>query len=77
MANDLTFDSKVTHVISRIAFGFAFICVALRFYTRLRIRVRLGWDDWWILIGFLMTSLTYALLQWGASVQAPCSIRFR
>ena len=76
MASDLTFDNNVTRIISRVAFGLAFISVALRFYTRLRIKVQIGWDDWWILIGLLMTSLSYALLQWGALIKVFCLSRF-
>lgn len=76
MASELTFDNNVTRIISRVAFGLAFISVALRFYTRLRIKVQIGWDDWWILIGLLLTSLSYALLQWGALTEVSCIILF-
>lgn len=77
ISDNLTFENSVTTVISCIGIGLAVISVALRFYIRLRIKAGIGWDDWWILIGLLMSCLTIALLFWGALVQLPCSIHFR
>lgn len=77
MASDSSFDNMGATVISRIGIGLAAICVALRFYSRIRIKAGIGWDDWWILIGLLMTFLTGALLLWGASVQESDMISFR
>jgi nitrate reductase gamma subunit len=40
----------------------AVIAVALRFYTRRRYKTGIAWDDWWILIGLLLTLLEGSLL---------------
>jgi len=52
-------------VASGIVTGLAVMCVALRFYTRIRTKAGIAWDDWWILIGLLTTLLTGGLLLWG------------
>lgn len=74
MASDLTLDSRATTSISRVAFALAVLFVSLRFYTRRRLKIQIGWDDWWILIGLLMTFLTYGLLLWSIWVQRSCLI---
>jgi len=58
-------DSTSTSVASGVVTGLATICVALRFYVRIRTKIGLGWDDWMILIGLLTTLLSGALLLWG------------
>lgn len=40
----------------------AVIFVGLRFYARKRYKSGIAWDDWWILIGLLITLLEGALL---------------
>lgn len=52
-------------VASGIVTGLAAICVALRFYTRIRTKAGIGWDDRWILIALLTTLLTGGILLWG------------
>lgn len=54
-----------TTIASGMVVGFAALCVASRFYIRKRDKTGIGWDDWWILIGFSMTFLTGGLLLWG------------
>lgn len=58
--------STATVVASGIVTGLATLCVALRFFTRMRTKVGIAWDDWWILVGLLATLLCSALLLWGA-----------
>jgi len=55
-------DSTATLVVSGIVTGLGIICVALRFLVRIRMKVHLGWDDWWCLISMLATLLSGALL---------------
>lgn len=57
-----------TTAASGVVTGLATLCVAVRFYTRIRTKVHLSWDDWFILIGLLLTLLTAGLLVWGLSV---------
>jgi hypothetical protein len=52
-------------VASGVVTGLAAICVALRFYIRIRTKAGIAWDDWWILIGLLTSLLTGGLLLWG------------
>lgn len=58
-------------VASGIVTGLAVICVALRFYTRIRTKAGIAWDDWWILIALLTTLLTGGLLLWGMFASSP------
>ena len=48
-----------------VTVAIAVICVALRFYLRIVDKVKIAWDDWWILIGLLTALLAIALLVWG------------
>jgi hypothetical protein len=65
MAKASTSESSGTMVASGIVTGLAAICVALRFYTRIRTKAGVAWDDWWILIGLLTALVTGGLLLWG------------
>lgn len=56
-------------VVSGIVTGLASICVALRFFVRVRTKVGVSWDDWWIFIGLLLTLLTGGLIIWGNSTR--------
>ncbi|KAL8934084.1 MAG: hypothetical protein Q9216_006078 [Gyalolechia sp. 2 TL-2023] len=57
-----------TTAASGVVTGLATLCVALRSYTRVRTKVQLSWDDWFILVGVLLMLLTAGLLVWGLSV---------
>ena len=59
---------------SGIVTGLAALCVALRFYVRIRIKVGIGWDDWLILLGLLLTLLAGALVIYGIR-HCACSWR--
>lgn len=62
-------DSTATLAVSGVITALATICVALRFFVRLRIsKVRLAWDDWFILIALLVT-----LLEGGLTLAGPFS----
>jgi hypothetical protein len=65
MAQESSSDSSGTMVASGISTGLATLCVALRFYTRIRTKAGVAWDDWWILVGLLTMLLTGGLLLWG------------
>lgn len=56
-----------TTAASGVVTGLATLCVALRFYTRIRTKAQLSWDDWFILVGLFLTLLTAGLLVWGKS----------
>lgn len=55
---------KTTVVVGTVS-GIAIISVALRFYVRIRLKVGVAWDDWWIFTGLVLTFLTGGLLLWG------------
>ena len=61
-------------VASGMVTALAAICVALRFYTRIHVKVGIAWDDWWILVGLLLTLLTGGLLLWGTFLDHACHI---
>ena len=67
-------DSTATMVASGIVTGLATICVALRFFARLRIKAGIAWDDWFILIGLLTTLLSGSLLLWGLLAVIPQNV---
>lgn len=55
-------DSTSTLAVSASVTGVALICVALRFFVRIRMKVHVGWDDWFILIAMLVTLLEGGLI---------------
>lgn len=63
--NTSSADSTTTSVASGVVTGLAAICVALRFYVRIRLKAGVGWDDYMILIGLLLTLISGAVLLWG------------
>ncbi|ERF69692.1 hypothetical protein EPUS_03684 [Endocarpon pusillum Z07020] len=67
MSQETSSSSSGTMVASAIVTALATICVALRFYTRIRTKAGIAWDDWWILIGLLTSLLIGGLLLWGSS----------
>lgn len=58
---------------SGVVTGLATLCVALRFFVRVRIKVRIGWDDWWMLIGLLLTLVTGGVIICGISDHAQAA----
>lgn len=58
-------DEDTATVVSGIVTGLAALCVALRFFVRVRTKVGVSWDDCWILIGLLLTLATGGLIIWG------------
>ena len=60
-------DQTVTLAISGLSYGLSILAVSLRFYTRKFTKVGLGWDDWLLLAAVILTTITAALLLWGAS----------
>ncbi|MCJ1246023.1 hypothetical protein MMC30_003227 [Trapelia coarctata] len=67
-ASSPTEDSTATLAVSGVVTGLSALCVALRFFVRIRMKVHLGWDDWWCLIGLLSTLVAGALLLAGNSI---------
>ena len=65
--NSMPSSEDTATVVSGIVTGLATICVALRFFVRVRTKVGVSWDDWWIFIGLLLTLLTGGLIIWGNS----------
>ena len=67
--------STATTAASATVTGLALIAVVLRFYVRIRFKAGLAWDDWWILVGLLLTLLTGGLLLWSkSSFRASCML---
>lgn len=67
MGQETSTNSSGTIVAAAIVAALAVICVALRFYTRIRTKAGIAWDDWWILISLLTSLLIGGLLFWGKS----------
>jgi len=55
-------DSTATLAVSGVITGLAIITVALRFFVRIRMKTRIQWDDWFILIAMLVTLLEGGLI---------------
>lgn len=55
-------DSTATLAVSGVITGLALITVALRFFVRVRMKTRIQWDDWFILIAMLLTLLEGGLI---------------
>jgi nitrate reductase gamma subunit len=57
--------SKTTTASSAIFVVLALVSVALRFYTRTQVKASIAADDWWILVGLVLTCITGGLLLYG------------
>ena len=62
-------DEDTATVISGVVTGLATVCVALRFFVRVRTRIGVSYDDWGILVGLLLTLTTGGLIIWGEPSQ--------
>jgi ABC-type amino acid transport system permease subunit len=62
MDNDTLSKGSSSMVGAAIVAILAVVFVALRFYARRHYKSGIAWDDWWILIGLVITLLEGALL---------------
>ena len=62
---DLDFFSLVTPFVT---IGLAVLCVALRFYTRIKLKGGIAFDDWTILFGLIVLLVFYGIWIWGELV---------
>ncbi|MCJ1251885.1 hypothetical protein MMC30_009123 [Trapelia coarctata] len=67
--------STATLAVSGAITGLATICVALRFFVRIRMKINIAWDDWFILIALLVTLLEGGLILAGNGID-PTGDRF-
>ncbi|KAI9050312.1 hypothetical protein LZ554_005479 [Drepanopeziza brunnea f. sp. 'monogermtubi'] len=61
----LNAQAKATTTASTIVFALALVSVCLRFYTRRMIKAGWAADDWWILVGLLLTLSAASILLYG------------
>jgi hypothetical protein len=68
-------NSKATTAASAVVVSLAVISVALRFYARTLVKAGVASDDWWILVGLVLTFITGGLLLYGMLRRSTCMLR--
>ncbi len=63
--------SRNTIIVACIILTLAWFAVVLRFYTRWITKAGFAADDWWILVGILLSLITGGTLLFGIAVLVP------